>query len=207
MVTKLEIVKHMLFTVGEQVPVTLESQHPSIIQALAILDSNDRDIQGRGWWYNTENSVTLAPDTEGAVIVPNNTLSLQVIACHSAPIMNRAQYTVRASKIYDTIAHTYNIGGPLLVNVVTQQPIEDIPHNAGTYLKHLAAESMFTSEDGDQLKMDRLKEKTALAWHLLKAEEFKTANINALNSPTAAQLRYRIGQVLSPSNPMWPGGR
>jgi len=207
MVTKLEIVKHMLFTVGEQVPVTLESQHPSILQAVAILESNDRDVQGRGWWYNTENSVTLSHNTDDEVIVPDNTLSLQVISCHSAPVMNRAQYAVRGNKVYDTIAHTFKIGSSLLVNVVVQQPIEDIPHNAGTYLKHLAAESMFTSEDGDQLKMDRLKEKTALAWHLLKADELKTANINALNSPTAAQLRYRIGQVLSPSNPIWPGGR
>lgn len=204
---KLDIVNHMLFTVGEQIQNTLETLHPSVLQALQILDSNDDDFQGRGWWFNTENSTYLEADGDGFVQVPPGQLSVEVIAQAGAPIANKAQYAVRGSKLYDTVNHTFVIGLALLTNVVVQQPIEDLPHNAATYLKHLAAEAMYTADDGDQVKMGRLQEKTALAWHVLKAEELKVANINALNAPAAAHLRYRMQQGLGSTNPNRLGGR
>lgn len=214
MVTRLEIVNHMLFTVGEAVHVTLDTQHPSILQAEAILDSVDGDFQGRGWWFNVENGLVLAQDDQGHVIIPENSLSVEVVTCPYWNLYtpgipnnyNRARYAVRGQKLYDTMLHTYEINAPLTVNVVIRQPIPDLPHNAATYLKHKAAEAMYTADDGDKLKMDRLEVRTVEAWHLLKAEELKVANLNALNSPAAAQLRYRGVQYSGSTNPLYPGG-
>jgi hypothetical protein len=205
--TELEIVNHMLFTVGEGIKNTLVTQHPSVVQARAILASTNKDFQGRGWWFNRENEFTLAQDENGNVALPTDTMECEIIVSSTPPIQNTAQYVVRAQKIYDTVNHTFNIGQSLLVNLVIMQSIPDLPHKAATYLKHLAAETMFMADDGDEQKIRRLKEFTATAWHQLKAEELKNANVNALNSPAAAALRYRIVQAISPSNPRMPGGR
>lgn len=207
---RLEIINHMLFTVGERVQVSLETQHPSVIQAKAILVSSDGDFQGRGWWFNKENSIILAEDDTGKIGIPTDTMNLEVISCPASQpglIPNAAQYTVRGQQLYDTFNHTLVIGAPVTANIVVRQPIENMPHNAATYLKHLAALAMYVADDGDQQKMDRLEQRVSMAWHTLKAEELKVANVNALNSPSAAQLRYRIGQAGTPSNPMLPGGR
>ena len=208
MVTRLEIINHMLFTIGEQVQNTLETMHPSVTQAQAILTSVDKDFQGRGWWFNKEYEITLALNELGQIIVPESAMSVEVVACSAAPLANRNQYAVRGNKIYDAVNHTFTIAGPLVCNIVIQLDIEDLPHSAGTYVKHMAAEAMHTDDDGDTKgKGEKLAERVMLAWHNLKAEELKVANINALNSPHAAQLRYRMTQAMAPSNPRLLGGR
>lgn len=204
---RLEIINHMLFTVGERVQVSLETQHPSVIQAKAILTSTDGDFQGRGWWFNTENEIVLAQDDTGKVAIPDSTMKFQVKQCGVSLIPNAAQYAVRGAFLYDTFAHSFVIGSQVTANITVRLAIEDMPHNAATYLKHLAALAMYVADDGDQQKMDRLEQRVSQAWHTLKAEELKVANVNALNSPSAATLRYRIGQSGTPSNPMYPGGR
>ena len=207
MVTRLEIVQHMLFTVGEQIVVTVNSQHPSIIQAAGILDSTYADFSGRSWWFNTEYNMELAMDDTGKVTIPANAKSVEIVGAGASPIANRAQYAVRGGKIYDTINHTFILNTALMANVTIALNVEDLPHVAGTYLKHKAAETMYISDDGDSIKMDKLAIKVSEAWHLLKAEELRLSNVNALNSPSAAQLRYRIGQNSGGTNPRMPGGR
>lgn len=210
MVSRLEIVNHMLAAIGENAKkfTSLETQHPSVVQALSILDSTDSDFQGRGWWFNTEYESVLSADDTGKITLAPEIWSVQPI---SSPAMqqqksNSQQFVIRARKMYDTYRHTFIIGAPITANVVIRLEIEDLPHLAGVYLKHKAAEAMFLDDDGDAQKLAKLEGRTAEAWHYLKAEELRVANVNALNSPSAQQLRYRSAQNNSAQNPHWPGG-
>jgi len=207
--TKLEIVNHMLTTVGVRKTASLVSTHPAVQQAISILESVDVDFQGRGWWFNREYALTLSEDGDGHVAVPADTLSFSIVASTlqaNGPIA-KARYVKRGTEIYDAVDHTFVIGSSLEADIVLQIEIPDMPSQAASYLKHLAAEAMYVDDDGDPLKMQRLKDRVTIAWQQLRAEELRVLATNALDSPIAQQLRYRIQTGSGSVNPMYPGGR
>ncbi len=209
MTTRLEIVNHMLGVTGQAHVSTLETTHPTVVQAIAALVSVDTDFQSPGWWFNRENDITLSENIDGEVIVP--TAALEFTVTH--PVLqaqtpaNKARYVKRGTRLYDNYEHTYNIGQSIRADLIMQIAIEDLPGAAAVYLKHLAAETFYVDDDGDNQKADRLKMRRLEAWAQLKAAELRAIATNALDSPMAQQLNYRINQSGTSSNPMYPGGR
>jgi len=207
--TKLSLVNHLLGTVGERSVSTLNTGHPSVVQAINALESHDRDFQARGWWFNTNRNVTLVQNNRGEVLIPPETLEFSITSDRLAGSTpeDKQRYVKRGSRIYDSVLNTYEIGFPLYADMVIQLPIDDLPHVAAAYLKHMAAEAFYVDDDGDMTKANKLNERKTLAWHALKAAEMKALAVNALDSPAARELTYRIRSVSSPTNPMLPGGR
>lgn len=197
----------MLATIGERAQVSLETRHPSVVQAVAVLESNDYDFQGRGWWFNKEVNVRLMPDANsGEIRIPAESMEFR-LSPNCAHARDGGRYVPRGTRLYDTVNHTYNIGAAVSADMTLRVPIENLPPQAFTYLKHLAAQAMYEDEDGDNQKLQRLSERKAFAWQQLQAAQFKAAAPNALHSPAAQALTYRIRQSGVPSNPMFPGGR
>lgn len=209
MSTELELVNHLLSTVGENTTPTLQTQHPSVIQAKRALGTYNKSFQTKGWWFNREWGVRLVPNSTGKIKLPTNYLSFYPSAPGHAYAGNvdKNRYSKRDGYIYDTRRHTDVIGHALSLDVLVLLPIEDLPEVAATYLMHLAAAEYYLDDDGDIAKKDRLDERRDDALAALRSEELKHTKPNALQSPFGAQLRYRIGQFNSPSNPMFPGGR
>lgn len=206
--TELQIVNAMLSTVGEMQQVTLETSHPSVVTARNILQADNADIQGKGWWFNKEFNLKLMPDDTGEVLIPAEALdfALAQSILRRTPVNQRNRYVKRAGKVYDTHEHTFNIGCPVHADIVTLLAIEDLPAPAFNYLRHVASHSMYVADDGDQQKLMRLEDRVNIAWADLKSAELQAIAPNALHSPSADNLLYRIGQGGQPSNPVFPGG-
>jgi hypothetical protein len=205
---KLEIVNHLLQTVGERRVVSLTTGNPSVVQAVQALDGYDTDFQSKGWYFNTNRAVELTQSSGGEVLVPDSCLEViptSVRLANSSP-MNKVRYAQRGNRIYDSWKNTYTIGHALIVDMVVRLPVEELPTVAAVYLKHMAAEQYAVDDEADMIKIDKLQQRTMLAFHNLKAAQLKAQAINALDSPAAQQMRYRIGQHQG-SNPMLPGGR
>lgn len=206
--TKLDIVNHLLQVTGEGRTVTLTTGNPSVIQAIQATEGYDYDFQSLGWWFNTNKQQTLAPNTDGEVLLPDECVSFRVTFYQNsyAGVSQKSRFVRRGKKIYDSIANTFVIDTDIVADIVLQLSIEDLPPVAFSYLKHKAAQEYYLDDDGDVGKVDKLSQRTMFAWHALKAEQLKVENTNALDSPAAQQLNYRIGSGYS-RNPMWPGGR
>ncbi len=205
----LDIVNAILRANGEAITLTLSTQHPSVIQAKDLMDSSNLDFQSRGWWFNRERYLKLLPDNEGNVILPDETLQFQQTQ-NQLNIRNgvhKERYVDRGKKVYDNFGHTYVISEAIYADLILLRPVNELPAVAASYLKHLCREMVVVDDDGDQAKVDRIKEQKAEAWHRLYSYELKTTAQNALDSPAAQQLRYRIGQMNTPSNAYVPGGR
>lgn len=197
METRLELVNHLLATVGERRVVSLETGHPSVIQAQQALDSWNKDFQSQGWWFNTNRNVRLSPNNLGEVLLPTEAVSFSVTK-HELDYLkpaNKAQYVKRGKRLYDAWNNTYILKRTLFADIVIMLDIEDLPQSAASYLKHWAAEQYYTDDDGDMQKADKLAQRTALAFHALKAEQMKVMSTNALDSPAAQQLLYRINNT------------
>lgn len=208
MANKLDLVNHLLQAVGEGRVLTLETGHPSVVQAIQALDGYDLDFQGRGWWFNTNKYMQLVPNNLGEILLPSEFLSFSIThrQLQWLPATEKARYTSRGKRVYDSWLNTFNIGQTLWADLVVRLDIEDLPPVAASYLKHMAAEAYYVDDDGDNQKADKLAQRTGLAFHALKAEELKVEAVNALDSPAARQLTHRVGQG-SGQYPLVPGGR
>ena len=207
--SKLDLVNHLLQVVGERRVLSLETGHPSVVQAVQALESYNKDFQGLGWWFNKNRNVTLVPNNRGEIYVPPEALGFSIVQgkLQYEQSAEKLRYARRGGRVYDTWQNTYNIGHSLVADLIILLDVEDLPQVAASYLKHSAAQNYYVDDDGDNSKADRLAERTMLAWHSLKAAQLKAEATNALDSPEAQRLRYRIGQMGAASNPMYPGGR
>lgn len=211
METQLSIVNHLLQTAGERRVITLETGNPSVLQAVQAVESASRDIQAHGWWFNTNRAFRLLPNNIGEIQLPNDCLSF-TIARHVIQyqnVYNKTRFSRRGTRIYDSQNNTFNIGqylDHLYVDMVMELAIEDLPQIAASYIKHYAAEAYCVDDDGDKEKVAKLSERTMLAYHSLKAAQMRSEATNALDSPSAQQLRYRIRSGGYNGNPYLPGG-
>ena len=207
MYDELEIVNHILQTLGESTTPTLETQHPAVVQARQLLSGYSKEFQGRGWWFNKEFNMKLLPDTNGRVSIPADTLTFKVTGVAACAYGRTGERFIKRGKyVYDTVEHTDKIGRAVYVDITRLLAIEDLPPAAGSYLRHFAAENAFLDDDGDIQAHARLVRRTQSAWGDLQREEMKAARANALNTPFARQLlSYPKSQTIA-TNPALIGG-
>lgn len=134
--TELEAVNEMLGTIGES-PVTTVEDSGVVDAAIAkqILTSISRQVQTKGWTFNTDLAYTLYPTLNtNNLIVPTNTLRVDTTAedVHE----NLVQ---RGSRMYDPVNHTYAFTRPYKVDLVTMLNFNELPEAARYYITIRAA--------------------------------------------------------------------
>lgn len=204
---KQDIIKHMLATIGQSGVNTTYTSHPSVQNALAVLDGEDTEFQEKGWWFNSERDVVFVQNEDGEIILPAETLKFYVNNNLFKSPYEKNRYSLRNSKLYDTYRHTFNIGKSVPISLALKYEIDTLPSVAQTYLKHKAAETLFLNEDGDEVKYRRLVSKAAVAWHYVVAEQLQMAGTNALDTPMAQQLQAGQRPAFGSRNPNLIGGR
>lgn len=200
MTTTLDVLNHMLNVIGESPVSNPTSDHPSVLSAMVQLNRVRREMQTRGWWFNTEYALKLTPNELGQIIIPSDTLFID-------PVDPFSHLVRRGGKLYDPVNHTFVINQPIYVNAVLLLEVEDLPESAAMYLMHKAAYDFYVNDDGDETKSNRLEKQVDRAWAVLQQEELRVSNLNAKNRPQVAELRYRMRQHGANYNPRWPGGR
>lgn len=199
MTTQLEILNHMMSVVGEAPVSSPTSNHPTALSCTVTLQRVDKELQSRGWWFNTEYNLTLSPNGSGHVIVPAGTLYVDSVDLNSRLVH-------RGNKLYDPLNHTYVIDKAVVVDAVIQLTISDLPEAAAAFIKHKAAYDFYVNDDGDETKASRLEMEVTRAWGKLQQEELKSADVNAMKRPITAALRLRMQQGNTRSRPDLPGG-
>jgi len=200
MTTSLEVLNHVLNVVGESPVSDYNSTHPTATSVRTQIVRVNKELQKRGWYFNTEYDLTLTPNELGQILVPSTTLFIDPIDPYSSLVR-------RGSKLYDPVEHTFIIDASVSVNCVLLLSIEDLVESAAMYVMHKTALDYYVNDDGDNTKAIELEKRVATAWAALQSEELKAANVSAMNRPAVQALRYRMQQYGNSYNPRWPGGR
>lgn len=142
--TELDAVNLMLSTVGES-PITSLEDGSSVdtSQARLMLANVSRQVQQRGWWFNTEEDYPLIPDNYSKqILVPANTMKI-------APADDPA-VILRGNKLYHSTKHTYTFDSTVYVEIVFLLPYEELPEPARNLIAQRAGrmfqERMFGSD-------------------------------------------------------------
>ena len=128
--SKLEAVNTMLTSIGE-IPVSsiTSSTTNDVSIAIQILDHVSREVQSRGWFFNTDINYSLVPNNSNQIALPANALRVEL--AESSRLHN---YVERNRKLYDRVNNTYTITNTVKVNIVFLLDFEELPEVARHYI-------------------------------------------------------------------------
>lgn len=133
--SELDAINVMLATLGEAPINTLGSEEgisPDVAIAKNTLEEINREVQARGWSFNTEKKIKLIPSEEGEVTLPANCLSFFPSLFDNALIQ-------RGNRVYDKFKHTYNIGKTIEADIILLLNFEELPEVAKRFITIKAA--------------------------------------------------------------------
>jgi hypothetical protein len=178
--TKLDAVNAMLATIGEAPRNTLTGDKTADA-ARAINDLNEvtRLVQVEGWWFNTEESFTLVRDTNGIIMVPSNTIRLEI-----DPVKYRDVTPIlRGDRLYDKKNRTYVFTQDIECQaIVVLLDFEQLPEPARQYV-FIRASRVFQKRQLGSSTLHQLSQEEEFAARLaLQTEEADSRQANILNN-------------------------
>jgi len=102
--------------------------------AKQALDNAAREIQLKGWEFNTEYDYVIDPTETGEINLPNNCLKVRIGRNEAGNRLVR-----RGNRLYDNLKHTYSIGQSVTVEMVIALPFEDLTEPFKRWVTGLAA--------------------------------------------------------------------
>jgi len=134
--TRLEAVNTMLSVIGESPVNTLSgSRTADAVIAEMVLDEMIREVETKGWHFNTERDVELVPDTDNRINLGANFVRVDLEA-ENAGTKDVVQ---RGSLLYDKKERSYDFTATLKATVVYLLDWDDIPQSAKRYILIRAA--------------------------------------------------------------------
>lgn len=176
----------LLSTIGESPVDTLLGLLPADAgAALAVLRRFSRQLQGRGWSFNSESRARLLPTTDGEVPLPANTL--KVDPCDPAQ-----PYVQRGMRLYDPTTRSFAIGAAVEVDLVVALAFEDLPETARAYILAAAARRFQDQYLGDTTLHTFTERDEHMAYAQFLSDEAGMDDLNVLSAaPTPARILRR----------------
>lgn len=129
--TKLVAVNTMLIGIGEAPVNTLNSGLQEAEIAGIMLDNISREVQSKGWAFNTDLRYSLATNTDNEIVVPFNCLYVDTT-------LIRRDYDkdviLRDGKLYDRTQNTFTFTEAVEVDLVYLLDFETLPETARNYI-------------------------------------------------------------------------
>ncbi len=176
--TKLEAVNQILAGVGEPPVNSLSSGFVTASIAASKLDAVSKEVQEHGWFFNTESSLRLLPDSNGFIQLPSNVLRVDDT--------NPSGVTQRGLRLYDVTSHSFKFTKPVTVDVVVELSFEELPQAARSYIVY-RAKRMFQADfmgEPTLVQSQSIEEREALM--RLRQLESETGDFNIFDNQEMA---------------------
>ena len=135
--TELSAVNSILGSIGQSPLTTLNYNNPETAFVYNLLVESNKDVQGEGWHFNTEDHVLVTPDaTTKYITIPSNYLRYDL---HDKHIDKSRDLVKRNGRLYDKVNHTDQFDDDLYLDIVTLYPFEDVPPIFQRYIISKAA--------------------------------------------------------------------
>ena len=183
--TELEAINTMLSTIGESPVNTVEDTgNVDVVIARQILQSVSREVQARGWHFNTEKNYTITPDSAGYLVLPNTVLKVDTVYPDSSK-----DVVVRGSRLYDREKHTYVFTDAVKVDMTILLTFDELPEVARNCVTIRAARIFQERVVGSDTLHAFNSQDEARATVSLMEYEADTADLNILSGNYSV---YRI---------------
>ena len=168
MLTKLDVINAALAAVGLKPALSLDTQHPTVVKALAAYNRAYLRFLSKGWYFN-EYCRTFTPNTAGEIIVPTCAITIN---------FDSEYYTVRNTRVMDTRTGLFVFTGPVTGKIIEYIDLPDVPAIARTYFSDLFTYLFFLDENGGEPKLSNYRNNATISEAVLSAEDMKHKNVN-----------------------------
>jgi hypothetical protein len=178
----------MLDNIGERPVNTLdETQRLDVVRAVAALDELNKQVQTRGWWFNTEEDISLGVNGDGSYIIPGEVLRVDLNDRVSAK-----KYVYRAGKLYDKTTRT-NTGftDTIKVDYIVVVPFEELPEAARRYVMCRAGITFAARRVGAPSILKFTERDASEAWKDLMREDLEWLDANCSEAPEVQRVMRR----------------
>lgn len=190
-ITQLEAVNILLTTIGEAPVNTLQgtSNLADVGLATALLDQCSRQVQIKGYRWNTDTEVTLTPDSNSALWVPANTI--RVALCPDSPLGSpQIDIVQRGVQLWDRLNKTFAFKGAIAVNLTYLIPFEQMPEAARWYCAVRAARIFAARMLGSQAVVAFTHEDETTAMSIMNGDAMESGDFTIWDN-------YDNGQIIS----------
>lgn len=186
--TELDAINTMLSVIGEAPVNTVEDNgNVDAVMALQILHSTSREVQARGWHFNTEKSYPLTPDSDGFLVLPNTVLRADTVDTSSD-----IDVVVRGNRLYNRREHTFQFEDAVHVDMVILLSFDELPEPARHFIT-IRASRIFQERVVGSDSLSGFTQKDELrSFVSLQEMEADTADYNILtDSYSVARVLHR----------------
>lgn len=133
---RIAAVNVLLQAIGESPVSSVEtSEAVDVAAASNCLDEFDRMVQARGWPWNTEVALSLSPDSNGNILLPNNCITMTRAYPASGDVL-----VERGRKLYNKTQHTSIFTEAVQVDMTLKLDWEELPEALRQYITIWAAQ-------------------------------------------------------------------
>lgn len=186
--SEVQAINAMLSCIGES-PINTLAGSPTVdvATAKAVLDEVSRELQTKGWSFNTDEDYPLDPDP----FTKNIMLPANILKVDTAGKDQSTKVVQRGLRLYDPVNHTFEWTKTLNCELVVLLPFDDLPQHAKHYIMVMAARKFQTRMVGDQLLYAFTDKDEENARALFKSVESDTEDNNFIddNSHIAFHLK------------------
>jgi hypothetical protein len=202
--TQLEAVNTILSGIGElptTAAVITAGSSADVVMAVQILDEVNREVQAKGWHFNTDYDVTFTPDGSDWIIIsedegtgsgPTNILRVTV---EGRDLTIRRDPADDTSKLYDKEENSYVFTAPLSKSATVVYVFEfyGIPESAKRYIT-IRATRLFQDRMVGSAALNRFSERDEYQALLdLREYEGSTSTPNIFDDPGTFNIVKRGG--------------
>jgi hypothetical protein len=186
--TVLEAVNAIIATIGEPPVSSVEDNGVlDAVMALQALSAVNRQVQLKGWHWNTETNYPIAATyPDGELRVPRNTLRI-------SPSRDFAHLdlVLRGDRLYDRKSHTFSVGQSIKADVVFLLPFDELPEAARTYITIKSGRRFNEGQIGSDLLSTFSQRDEMEARFALEDAEGETSNLNILGHEFIQEVTSR----------------
>ena len=177
--TKLDAVNSILTAVGEYPVSNLVDDIAEAQIAIQVLDEVSREVQSRGWSWNTRRKNTLTPNNDNNVVIPANVTRVNAVDVNGWEDRTK-RYTIRNNKLYDMIEFSDIFEAPVYADMVYLWDFENLPEEARRFITLDAQQRYMNRVAGADADMAQVQQQATRAYIALEQDEDAIADRNIL---------------------------
>jgi hypothetical protein len=186
--TEIDAVNQMLVSIGQTPVNSITSTGILDVETAKLaLDTTLREVQTRGWSFNTDYDYPLTPDGSNNVIIPTNAMWVD-------PTDTSKDYVIRDSggtlMFYDRGERTFTITQEVDCNIIWSFAFDELPQAARHYVAMKAARKWQAEVVGSTVLYQFTADQELEALAGLKRLESKTKRTNFVSQGATAGRAY-----------------
>lgn len=117
--------------------------------AKLIIEELNRELQEKGWWFNTENWTF--PQVGGYITIPTTVISVKSTNASD-------KYLVKGNQLYDVAGQTKIFTNDVELTTIFEEEFTELPDIFATYVMYESAKQLQINFNGDDTVKQELRE-------------------------------------------------